>query len=58
MHRGRYLIDIIVIVLAYFAFDAAADALPLPDNFRVVIVVSTLVKCLFLLFVGLPAMAR
>ena len=53
MPRVRYLIDIIVIVLAYFGFDAAADALPLPDNFRIVIVVSTLVKCLFLLFVWL-----
>ncbi|MDT4969857.1 MAG: protease family protein [Acidobacteriota bacterium] len=49
--RVRYLIDIIVIVVAYFGFDAFADALPLPENFRIVIVVSTLVKCLYLLLV-------
>jgi membrane protease YdiL (CAAX protease family) len=46
----RYLIDIIVIALAFFGLDAAADALPLPDNFRIVIVVSTLAKCICLVF--------
>jgi membrane protease YdiL (CAAX protease family) len=49
--RLRYLVDIVVIALASFAFDAAADYLPLPDNFRIVIVVSTFAKCLFLLFI-------
>jgi len=53
MHRLRYLIDIIVILVAFFGFDAAADALPLPDNFRIVIVVSTLAKCVFFVFVWL-----
>lgn len=48
--RLRYLIDIIVIALAFFGLDAAADALPLPDNFRIVIVVSTLAKCVCLVF--------
>ena len=49
--RLRYLIDIIVIALAFFGLDAAADALPLPDNFRIVIVVSTLAKCVCLVLV-------
>ncbi len=48
--RLRYLIDIIVIALAYFGLDAVADALPLRD-FRIVIVVSTLAKCVFLVFI-------
>jgi hypothetical protein len=51
MHRLRYLIDVIVIALVFFGFDAAADALPLPNNFRIVIVVSTLAKCLCLVFI-------
>ena len=48
--RLRYLIDIIVIALGYFGLDAAADAFPLRD-FRIVIVVSTLAKCVFLVFI-------
>jgi len=51
MSRLCYLIDIVVVALASFGFDAAADSLPLPDNFRIVIVVSTFAKCLFLLFI-------
>ena len=48
--RLRYLIDIIVIALGYFGLDAAADAFPLRD-FRIVIVVSTLAKCVFLVLI-------
>ena len=51
MRAFRYVIDIIVIALAYFGLDAAADALPLPNNFRIVILVSTLAKCVFLVFI-------
>ena len=51
MRRLLYLIDIVVIALAYFGLDAGADALPLPYNFRIVIVVSTLAKCVFLVFI-------
>jgi peptidoglycan biosynthesis protein MviN/MurJ (putative lipid II flippase) len=48
--RLCYLIDIIVIALAYVGLDAAADAFPLRD-FRILIVVSTLAKCVFLVFI-------
>jgi hypothetical protein len=55
--RLRYLFVIIVIALAYFGLDAAADALPLRD-FRIVIVVSTLAKCVFLVFIWLSLLMR
>jgi len=51
VRRLRYLIDIVVILLAFVGFEAAADALPLPANFRIVIVVSTLAKCVFFAFI-------
>lgn len=51
MSRLRYLLDIIVIALAFVAFDAAADALPLPNDFRIGVVVSTFAKIVFLLFI-------
>jgi CAAX protease family protein len=51
VHVLRYLIDIVVIALASFGLDAAADALPLPNNFRIVIVVSTLAKCVAFVFI-------
>lgn len=46
-----YLADLLVVALVYFGLDAAAEALPLPDDFRLGIVVSTFAKCLFYLFI-------
>ena len=51
MRRFFYLIDITVIGLLYFALDAATNAIAFSRNFRVDIIVSTLVKCVFLVFI-------
>ena len=53
MHRLQYLADIILIAVAYFALEAGTNALPLPDDFRIGIVVSTAAKCLFLVLIWL-----
>jgi hypothetical protein len=55
--RLRYVFVIIVIALAYFGPDAAADALPLRD-FRIVIIVSTLARCVSLVFIWLWLLMR
>src|SRR2546430_17071771 len=46
MRRLFYLIDITVIGLLYFALDAATNAIAFSRNFRVDIIVSTLVRFL------------
>jgi len=51
MRRLLYLIDIAVIGLVYFALDAGTNAIPLPDDFRIGIIVSTLAKCVFFVFI-------
>src|SRR5438874_2083296 len=51
MRRLLYLIDIAAIALVYFALDAGTNAIPLPDNFRIGIVVSTLAKCVVFMFI-------
>jgi len=51
MRRLFYLIDITVIGLLYFALDAATNAIAFSRNFRADIIVSTLVKCVFLVFI-------
>ena len=50
MRRLLYLIDIAIIGLVYFALDAGTNAIP-PDDFRIGIVVSTLAKCVFFVFI-------
>jgi hypothetical protein len=51
MRRLLYLIDIAVIGLVYFALDAGTNAIPLPDDFHIGIVVSTLAKCVSFVFI-------
>src|SRR5947208_843258 len=51
MRRLLYLIDIAVIALVYFVLDAGTNAIPLPDDFRIGIVVSTLAKCVVFVFI-------
>src|SRR5207244_10191146 len=52
MRRLLYLIDIAVIGLVYFALDAATNAITFSRDFRVDIIVSTLVKCVLFVFIG------
>jgi Predicted protease of the Abi (CAAX) family len=51
MRRLLYLIDIAVIGLVYFALDAATNAIAFSRDFRIDIIASTLVKCVFLVFI-------
>ncbi len=51
MRRLFYLIDIIVIGLLYFALDAATNAIAFSSDFRIDIIASTMVKCVFLVFI-------
>ena len=52
MRRLLYLIDIAVIGLVYFALDAATNAITFSRDFRVDIIVSTLVKCVLFVCIG------
>ena len=51
MRRLLYLIDVVVIGLVYFALDAATNAIAFSSDFRIDIIVSTLVKCVFFVFI-------
>jgi uncharacterized protein len=51
MRRLLYLIDIAVIGLIYFALDAATNAIAFSRDFRIDIIASTLVKCVFFTFI-------
>jgi len=51
MRRLLYLVDIAVIALVYLALDAGTNAIPLPDDFRIGIVVSTFAKCVCFVFI-------
>jgi Predicted protease of the Abi (CAAX) family len=51
MRRLLYLIDIAVIGLVYFALDAATNAIAFSRDFRIDIIASTLVKCVFFVFI-------
>src|SRR5437870_13495844 len=51
MRRLLYLVDIAVIALVYLALDAGTNAIPLPDDFRIGIVVSTFAKCVCIVFI-------
>src|SRR5947208_15318030 len=52
MRRLLYLIGIAGICLVYLALDAATNAITFSGDFRVDIIVSTLVKCVLFVFIG------
>jgi membrane protease YdiL (CAAX protease family) len=49
MRLFLYLVDIVVVALAYFALEAAGDAVP--GDFRIGIVASTIAKCVLFVFI-------
>jgi membrane protease YdiL (CAAX protease family) len=51
VRRLLYLIDVVVIGLVYFALDAATNAIAFSSDFRIDIIASTVVKCVFFVFI-------
>jgi hypothetical protein len=51
MRQFLYLIDIAVIGLLYLALDAATNSIAFSRDFRIDIIASTLVKCVFFVFI-------